>query len=145
MSEVKNGNSLIRGLGRGILRRCAHCGGKGAFFTGWYATQDRCKTCGVKWQRNMEGFQLGAAAINIILTGGSLLTVMAIGVIVTYPDVPTWPLIAIVGSVALLVGIGGYPMSYTMWFAIDLFMNHLSDDELADAASHAAEGKGPLS
>ncbi len=143
MSEAKN--SLVRGLRRGLLRQCAHCGGKGAFFTGWYSTQDRCKTCGVKWQRNAEGFQLGAAAINIILTGGSLLAVMAIGVIVTYPEVPTWPLIAIVGSVALLVGIGGYPMSYTMWFAIDLFMNHLSDDELADAAAHAAEGKGPLS
>lgn len=139
MSEAKN--SLVRGLRRGLLRQCAHCGGKGAFFTGWYSTQDRCKTCGVKWQRNAEGFQLGAAAINIILTGGSLLAVMAIGVIVTYPEVPTWPLIAIVGSVALLVGIGGYPMSYTMWFAIDLFMNHLSDEELADAAAHAADGR----
>jgi uncharacterized protein (DUF983 family) len=139
VSEAKN--SLVRGLRRGLLRQCAHCGGKGAFFTGWYSTQDRCKTCGVKWQRNAEGFQLGAAAINIILTGGSLLAVMAIGVIVTYPEVPTWPLIAIVGSVALLVGIGGYPMSYTMWFAIDLFMNHLSDEELADAAAHAADGR----
>ena len=139
MSEAKN--SLVRGLRRGLLRQCAHCGGKGAFFTGWYSTQDRCKTCGVKWQRNAEGFQLGAASINIILTGGSLLAVMAIGVIVTYPEVPTWPLIAIVGSVALLVGIGGYPMSYTMWFAIDLFMNHLSDEELADAAAHAADGR----
>ena len=145
MNEGKNNNSLLLGLRRGIRRQCAHCGGKGAFFTGWYSTQDRCKTCGVKWQRNAEGFQLGAAAINIILTGGSLLTVMAIGVIVTYPEVPTWPLIAIVGSVALLVGIGGYPMSYTMWFAIDLFMNHLSDEELADAAAHTVDGKRSLS
>lgn len=138
MSEVQQQPRLVRGLLRGIRRRCAHCGGKGAFFTGWYATQDRCKTCGVKWQRNMEGFQLGAAAVNIMVTGGSLLTVMAIGVILTYPEVPTWPLIGVVGSVALLVGIGGYPMSYTMWFAVDLFMNHLSDEELADAARHAA-------
>ena len=128
---------LVQGLLRGLRRRCAHCGGRGAFFTGWYSTQDRCKTCGVKWQRNTEGFQLGAAAINIIVTGGSLLTVMFIGVILTYPEVPTWPLIAVVGSVALLVGIGGYPMSYTIWFAVDLFMNHLSDDELTDAAAHA--------
>lgn len=124
---------------RGLFRRCAHCGGKGAFFTGWYKTQDRCKTCGLKWQRNVEGYQLGAAAMNIILTGGSLLFVMAIGVIVTYPDIPTWPLIAVVGSVALLVGIGGYPMSYTIWLAVDLTMNHLSEDELADAALHAKQ------
>jgi uncharacterized protein (DUF983 family) len=105
---------------------------------GWYKTQDRCKTCGLKWQRNLEGYQLGAAAINIILTGGSLLLVMAIGVVLTYPEIPTWPLIAVVGSVALLVGIGGYPISYTIWLAIDLTMNHLSDEELADAARHAA-------
>jgi uncharacterized protein (DUF983 family) len=124
-------------LVRGLFRRCAHCGGKGAFFTGWYKTQDRCKSCGLRWQRNVEGYQLGAAAMNIILTGGSLLFVMAIGVIVTYPDIPTWPLIAVVGSVALLVGIGGYPMSYTIWLAVDLTMNHLSEDELADAARHA--------
>lgn len=124
---------------RGLFRRCAHCGGKGAFFTGWYKTQDRCKTCGLKWQRNVEGYQLGAAAMNIILTGGSLLFVMAIGVIVTYPDIPTWPLIAVVGSVALLVGIGGYPMSYTIWLAVDLTMNHLNEDELADAALHAKQ------
>ena len=77
--------------------------------------------------------------MNIILTGGSLLFVMAIGVVLTYPDIPTWPLIAVVGSVALLVGIGGYPMSYTIWLAIDLTMNHLSDAELADAAQHAAK------
>jgi hypothetical protein len=63
---------------------------------------------------------------------------MAIGVVLTYPEIPTWPLIAVVGSVALVVGIGGYPMSYTIWLAIDLTMNHLSDEELADAARHAA-------
>ena len=124
-------------LVRGIFRRCAHCGGKGAFFTGWYKTQDRCKTCGLKWQRNLEGYQLGAAAMNIILTGGSLLLVMAIGVVLTYPDIPAWPLIAVVGSVALLVGVGGYPMSYTIWLAVDLTMNHLSEEELADAALFA--------
>ena len=124
---------------RGLFRRCAHCVGKGAFFVGWYKTQDRCKTCGLKWQRNVEGYQLGAAAMNIILTGGSLLLVMAIGIALTYPDIPTWPLIAVVGSVALVVGIGGYPMSYTIWLAIDLTMNHLSDEELADAAQHAAK------
>ena len=92
----------------------------------------------MKWQRNTEGFQLGAAAINIIVTGGSLLTVMSIGVIATYPEVPTWPLIVVVGAVAMLVGIGGYPMSYTMWFAIDLAMNQLSAEELDDARAHAS-------
>jgi len=124
-------------LVRGLFRRCARCdGGKGAFLTGWKKQEERCKTCGFAWQRDLAGFQLGAAAINFILTGGSLLFVMAIGVFVTYPDVPTWPLIAIVGSVALIVGIGGFPTSYTVWLAIDLRLRPLDEAEVADAAAH---------
>jgi hypothetical protein len=75
--------------------------------------------------------------MNIIMTGGSLLFVMAIGVIATYPEVPTWPLIAIVGSVALIVGVGGFPTSYTVWLAIDLRLRPLDEAEVADAAAHA--------
>ena len=124
-------------LVRGLFRRCARCGGKGAFDTGWIKKSDRCKTCGFKWERNLEGFQLGAAAMNIIMTGGSLLFVMAVGVVATYPEVPTWPLIAVVGSVALIVGIGGFPTSYTVWLAIDLRLRPIDEAEVADAAEHA--------
>lgn len=86
----------------------------------------------------MEGFQLGAAAINIILTGGSLITVMGIGVALTYPEPPVWPLVGIVSTVAVLVAVVGYPVSYTVWLAVDLAMNPLSDAEEADADQHRA-------
>lgn len=132
-----NSSSLVRKLARGIIRRCALCGGKNAFFNGWYKPSDRCKTCGLYWQRNLEGFQLGAAAMNIMLTGGSLLGVMGLGVILTYPDIPIWPMLIATVGVALLVGIGGYPTSYTVWLAVDLTMNPPDETELADAAAHA--------
>jgi hypothetical protein len=99
---------------------------------------ERCRTCGFAWRRNIEGFQLGAAAINIILTGGSLLAVMGAGVALTYPEPPVWPLVTIVSSVAVLVAVVGYPVSYTVWLAVDLAMNPLSDDEIADADAHRA-------
>ena len=137
MNRQLDQSDLFTMLVRGLFRRCARCGGKGAFLTGWKEQEDRCKTCGFAWQRDLVGFQVGAAAINFILTGGSLLFVMAIGVFVTYPDVPTWPLIAIVGSVALIVGIGGFPTSYTVWLAIDLRLRPLDEAEIADAAAHA--------
>ena len=137
MNRELDKSDLFTMLVRGLFRRCARCGGKGAFYTGWIKKSDRCKTCGFKWERNLEGFQLGAAAMNIIMTGGSLLFVMAIGVIATYPEVPTWPLIAVVGSVALIVGIGGFPTSYTVWLAIDLRLRPLDESEVADAAAHA--------
>lgn len=137
MNRELDKSDLFTMLVRGLFRRCARCGGKGAFYTGWIKKSDRCKTCGFKWERNLEGFQLGAAAMNIIMTGGSLLFVMAVGVIATYPEVPTWPLIAVVGSVALIVGIGGFPTSYTVWLAIDLRLRPLDESEVADAAAHA--------
>ena len=137
MNRELDKSDLFTMLVRGLFRRCARCGGKGAFYTGWMKKSDRCNTCGFKWERNLEGFQLGAAAMNIIMTGGSLLFVMAVGVVATYPEVPTWPLIAIVGSVALIVGIGGFPTSYTVWLAIDLRLRPLDEAEVADAAAHA--------
>ena len=137
MNRELDKSDLFTMLVRGLFRRCARCGGKGAFYTGWIKKSDRCKTCGFKWERDLVGFQLGAAAMNIIMTGGSLLLVMAVGVVATYPEVPTWPLIAIVGSVALIVGIGGFPTSYTVWLAIDLRLRPLDEAEVADAAAHA--------
>ena len=75
--------------------------------------------------------------MNIMLTGGSLLSVMGAGVVLTYPDIPIWPMLIATVGVALLVGIGGYPMSYTVWLAVDVAMNPPDETELADAATHA--------
>lgn len=56
---------------------------------------------------------LGAVAMNVVLTFGALLVVM-------------------------VVGVGGYPISYTLWLAVDMAMNPLDAVEIADAAAHAA-------
>ena len=75
--------------------------------------------------------------MNIMLTGGSLLSVMGAGVVLTYPDIPIWPMLIATVGVALLVGIGGYPTSYTVWLAVDLTMNPPDETELVEAAAHA--------
>ena len=80
---------------------------------------------------------LGAAAINAMFTLGSLMIVMIVGVVATYPEVAVWPIIFITGAVALVVGIGGYPISYTTWLAVDLAMHPLEPEEIADAQRHA--------
>lgn len=79
---------------------------------------------------------LGAAAMNAMFTLGSLLVVMVVGVVATYPQIATWPLVIVTGVVALVVGIGGYPISYTTWLAVDLAMHPLEPDEIADAQLH---------
>jgi uncharacterized protein (DUF983 family) len=120
---------------RGVFRRCAWCGGKGAFFNGWFKRDERCHTCGLLWQRRLEGFELGAMTINVIISYGSLIVGMGIGVAVTYPDVAVAPLLIVVGSLAIILPIFMYPMSYAMWLGVDIFMRELEPEELADAAA----------
>jgi uncharacterized protein (DUF983 family) len=126
---------LVRMLVRGLFRRCAWCGGKGAFFNGWFKRDERCHTCGLLWQRRLEGFELGAMTINVIISYGSLIVGMGIGVALTYPDVAVAPLLTVVGSLAVILPIFMYPMSYAMWLGVDIFMRELEPEELADAAA----------
>lgn len=80
---------------------------------------------------------LGAAAMNAMFTLGSLILIMIVGVVMTYPEVAAWPIIMVTAIVALVVGIGGYPISYTTWLAVDLAMHPLEPDEIDDARRHA--------
>jgi len=74
---------------------------------------------------------LGALAINFIVTGSALLATLVTGVAVTYPDIAILELLVSTVGVTLLVGVFGYPISYTLWLAVDLSMRPLDADELA--------------
>jgi uncharacterized protein (DUF983 family) len=115
--------TLITMLWRGIRRRCAWCGGRGAFFTGWFHKQDRCRTCGIGWHRGYEGFELGAMTISIIVCFGALVVGLGVGVAVTWPDIEVVPMLIVLGAVALLLPVIVYPVSYTVWQAVDLAMH----------------------
>jgi uncharacterized protein (DUF983 family) len=107
---------------RGLRRRCAWCGGRGAFFTGWFHKQDRCRTCGIEWRRGYEGFELGALAISAVLVLGTLVAAMTVGLVLTLPDVDVLPLLLILGAGAIVLPILLYPISWTLWQAVDLTM-----------------------
>jgi uncharacterized protein (DUF983 family) len=126
--------SLGAMLRRGLFRRCPHCGDRRAFFVKWFVRRERCAGCGLRWERNYEGFMLGAMAISFITTGGSLLFTMLVGVVVTYPDVPLVPVLGSTVGVTMLVGVLGYPISYTLWQAIDLYLRPIAED---DGEGHA--------
>ena len=118
-------------LWRGVRRRCAWCGGRGAFFTGWFSKQKTCRTCGIEWQRGYEGFELGALAVSAVVCFGLLLIGVAIGVAVTAPDIPVVPLMVILGVGAVVLPIVFYPISYTMWQAVDLAMRPPAEHDQA--------------
>ena len=120
-------------LCRGLIRRCAHCGQPGAFFISWFKTQDSCRGCKLFWQRNTQGFVLGALAINFVVTGGALIATLVIGVVTSYPDLAIFELLVSTVGVTLFVGIFGYPISYTTWLAVDLIMRPVESGELANS------------
>lgn len=123
--------SRPRLLLRGLTRRCAWCGDQRAYFTGWFRRQDACASCGHGYRRGDSAFELGAVTANIILTFGSILLAILVLVWATAPDVP----IGLVTIATAAIGVVGpalfYPVSFTLWQAIDLWMRGPTPQELA--------------
>lgn len=118
-------------LWRGLTRRCAWCGDRRAYFLGWFRRQERCRNCGHGYRRGDAAFELGATTANIILTFGTLLLAILVLVALTAPDVPVL-LVMVVGAGIALVGPAVfYPVSFTLWQAVDLWMRPPTPRELA--------------
>ncbi|MEO6652692.1 MAG: DUF983 domain-containing protein [Ilumatobacteraceae bacterium] len=116
---------------RGLTRRCAWCGDGRAFFVGWFKRQDHCVNCGHGYRRGDAAFELGAITANIILTFGTILVTILVLVIATAPDVPVLALTLIVAALGLVGPALFYPVSFTLWQAIDLLMRRPTPSELA--------------
>lgn len=131
MQPIAEFPSRPRLLARGITRRCPWCGDRRAYFTSWFGRQDRCRDCGHAYRRGDAAFELGAITANIILTFlGVLLTVLVL-VVATAPDVPVL-LVTVAASAVGLVGPAlFYPVSFTLWQAVDLWMRRPTAAELA--------------
>lgn len=139
-ARMKHPPSFKRMLGRALLRRCPWCGGHGAWLKGWFGKHERCRTCGLQWDRQLDGFELGATSINVIVTLGSILTTLVVGFLVTMPDIPVVPLMIVALAMGVAMPLLVYPYTQTIWLAVDLLMRKPDDDELADwALASAAE------
>ena len=120
---------------RGFFRRCAWCGGRGSFFTSWFTKAEQCQTCGMKWERGYEGYELGAATMGVFLTFGSIIVWMVVSVLV---GIDLVPLLIVAGVIAITVPILGYPLTYTIWQGVDLTIRPVSEADIADAEAWLA-------
>jgi uncharacterized protein (DUF983 family) len=132
--------SLPTMLWRAVRRRCPRCGAQGAFFTGWFTRADRCKGCGYRWERH-EGFVLGPITINTVITFGLVGIVLVGGLLATLPEIDPWPVVIPCVAIAVVVPIVIYPITWTIWAALDLRWSPLSAEEVADASAHATDAK----
>lgn len=85
---------------------------------------------------------VGALAINTILTFGAILVVLVVGMIVTYPDIAVVPIVIACLVVAVVVPVVAFPVTHTVWAAIDLAMHPLEPAEAEDAARAVAAKTG---
>jgi uncharacterized protein (DUF983 family) len=125
--------SFGRMLRRALVLRCPWCGSRRTFIRRWLGKFERCRTCGIRWRRE-EGFELGAVTINTILTFIVLTAAMTIGFVATSPDIPVLPMVLSLVAVAVLMPIVIYPLTFTIWLAIDISVHRPDPAELAAAA-----------
>ncbi len=128
---------------RGAFRRCAWCGGRGAFFTGWFKKSSHCQTCGLNWRRGDVGYELGAATAAAIICMGPLILALGVVTAVTWPDFDAASLFVTFAVGALLLPILLYPTSYTLWQALDLVMRPVQATDFVAMSNDGSVPGGP--
>ena len=118
---------------RSLLRQCPRCANRSAWFTSWFKQGDRCVGCGVKRTRDTDGHELGSMTIASVLNIVLIMAAIGIAVAITAPDVPVLTLSIVLASAALVFPVLTWPITHTLWMAIDLIVRPVGVDEVADA------------
>ncbi len=118
----------VRVLARGATLACGVCGRRG-LFRRWVHMVDACPRCGLRFERNPGDF-VGAVGINTILNFGLVLAGLVVFVVATHPDVPAGPWVFAVAAAYIPIPILLYPLSKTLWLAIDLLMQPVRPGEV---------------
>ena len=112
---------------RALTRRCPVCG-SGRLFRHWVQRVDRCPRCSLPMLRE-PGQWTGGLGMNAIVSFGTLLVVLLGGTLLTWPDLNVGFLV--IGSIfaVAVMPVLFYPISQTLWLAIDLSVNPLRPGE----------------
>jgi uncharacterized protein (DUF983 family) len=122
-------------IGRAARRRCPRCGERA--FSSYFTLREHCPECGLRFERE-EGYWVGALVINTAVVFGSFLVLFVGGMLVFWPDVPWGALAAVTLGTMAILPILFYPVSKTLWMALELSWHPLEPHEV-DAAANAAD------
>lgn len=127
-------------IGRALRRRCPRCGG--AAFASYFRLHERCDRCGVRFERE-PGYWVGALIINTAVVFASFLLVFIGGIALTWPDVPWLPLGVLTVATMAILPVVFYPVSKTLWMALELSWHPLEEHEIAEAEAAIGLGRRP--
>jgi uncharacterized protein (DUF983 family) len=108
---------FFRAVWRGMIRRCARCGG-GGLFRRWLVMLPDCPTCGMHFER-VEGYWLGAVALNLVVTEGAFVVSLVLWMVMTWPDVPWGAVLAALIALNAVLPLAFHPWSRTIWVALE--------------------------
>lgn len=129
--------STLTMIGRALTRCCPRCGA-GAF-SSFYNLKEHCDRCGLRFERE-EGYWVGALIINTTVTFASFLILFVGGMVAFWPEVP-WGAIGVVTiGVMAVLPIVFYPLSKTIWMALELSWHPLEEREIEQAALRSTPG-----
>ena len=123
---------------RSLMRQCPRCANRSAWFTSWFKQGERCIGCGIKRTRDTDGHELGSMTIASVLNIVLIMAAIGIAVAFTAPDVPVLTLYIVLASAALVFPVLTWPMTHTLWMAIDLIFRPMGVDEVAEAQAWLA-------
>lgn len=104
--------------------RCPRCG-SGGLFHHWLHMIPACPRCGLVFERG-DGEWSGALVINFAITMAVFVVVLIALVAATAPQIPVAALLAVLIPVTTLGPVVGYPVSKTLWIAIERsLLDHL--------------------
>jgi len=131
----------FRALVRGATRRCPRCGSRG-LFESWFHIRARCPRCGLRLEREEGGF-LGAMTINYVATALVWLALLVVWLVLDLPDVHVAQLTIASIAVAIVVPLLFWPISKSIWAAVD-YLVYRTDPTYAstEAADHASGNGG---
>lgn len=101
----------------GCTRRCPRCGA-GRLFRRYFELAARCPSCGLSFERS-EGYWTGAMAVNIGVTSLVFVGAFVVFLALTVPRVPVDLGLAVLVPLTVLTPILYYPVSKTLWIAVD--------------------------
>ena len=126
---------------RGFLRRCPLCGSSAIGET-FFRQRERCPRCNYPTERSEDQW-IGSLGINTMVSFTLLVGVIAVGFAVTYPDPPVTTLLVVAVGVAALFPVLFFPISKSLWSAIDLAMRPAEPADDVDPRYLPPTGHGP--
>jgi uncharacterized protein (DUF983 family) len=117
-------------IGRALRRRCPRCGGRA--FSSYFRLTERCERCGLRFERE-PGYWVGALIINTTVAFASFLLVFIGGIALTWPDVPWGYLGVLTVATMAILPVVFYPLSKTLWMALELSWHPLEEQEISEA------------